>query len=261
MLDYHRYRNAWRYSGAPHEEQPLQEVEWKALLRQGGLLVRNTFDFDCPEETTFWYVVKDQFGDLEELNPRVRNKIRHAQKAFGYRLVDKTLLKEKGYPIMADTYADYAVTDRRMNEAIFSAYLDQYTFDYWGVFDKERQELVGFSLVRRWDDSCEYDLSGMLSRYKHDGSYPYYGLYHAMNEYYLGEKGFRYVSDGSRSITEHSHVHEFLIQNFNFRKAYCHLQVHYNGWLKVVVKLLYPFRKIITIPKVKAILRMESMTQ
>lgn len=259
MNNYSLYRRAWRFSGAPHEEPQLAQEEWRALLKQGGLLVRNTFHYDCPEETMFWYVVKDRFDGFDELSPRVRNKIRHAETAFDYRLIDQALLKEKGYPILVDTFADYAITDRIINEIDFKAYLDTYQFDYWGVFNKENLEMVGFSCVRRWTYSCEYDLSGMMTRYKRDGSYPYYGLYHAMNEYYLGKQGFKYVSDGSRSITEHSNIHEFLIQNFNFRKAYCHLQVHYNWWMKIAVKVLYPFRKLITIPKVKAILNMENM--
>lgn len=261
MTDFHLYRNAWRFSGAPHEEPKLTKGECRALLKQGGLLVRNTYSFDNPEETTFWFVIKDRFEGFDELPSRVRNKIRHAETAFDYRLIDQALLKEQGFPILVDTFADYAVTDRTIDEAGFKAYLDAYRFDYWGVFDKESSELVGFSCVRRWDDSCEYDLSGMMTRYKRDGSYPYYGLYHAMNKYYLGDQGFRYVSDGSRSITEHSNIHDFLIQNFNFRKAYCHLQVQYNWWMKIAVKLLYPFRNLIKRPKVKAILNMESMTR
>ena len=261
MNNYSLYRRAWRFSGAPHEETLLNKEECKALLRQGGVLVRNTYNFDCQEETKFWFVIKDRFEGFDELPSRVRNKIRHAQTAFDYRLIDQALLKEKGYPILVDTFADYAVTDRTINEADFKAYLDKYQFDYWGVFNKETSELVGFSCVRRWTDSCEYDLSGMMTRYKHDGSYPYYGLYHAMNEYYLGKQGFKYVSDGTRSITEHSNIHEFLIQNFNFRKAYCHLQVHYNWWMKVAVKVLYPFRRIITNRRIKAILNMEGMKQ
>jgi len=261
MTDFHLYRKAWRFSGAPHKEPLLKKEEWKALLKQGGLLVRNTYNFDCQEETKFWFVVKDRFGDMEELSPRVRNKIRHAQKAFDYQLIDLALLKEKGYPILAETFADYTATDRTINEADFKAYLEVYQFDYWGVFNKENSELVGFSCVRRWTDSCEYDLSGMMTRYKRDGSYPFYGLYHAMNQYYLGEQGFRYVSDGTRSITEHSHIHDFLIQNFNFQKAYCHLAVHYQWWMKLAVKILYPFRRLIKIPKIKAILNMEGMKQ
>ena len=261
MLNYHLYRKAWRFSGAPHEEPQLQKQEWKALLKQGGLLVRNTFDFDCQDTTSFWYIIKDRFGDMEELSSRVRNKVRHAQNTFDYRLIDQTLLKECGYPIIAETFADYAATDRTMNEAVFKAYLDQYDFDYWGIFEKESNALVGFSCVRLWNNCCEYDLSGMLTRYKRDGSYPYYGLYNAMNLYYLQERRFKYVSDGSRSITEHSHIHDFLIQNFNFRKAYCRLEIHYNWWMRLMVSALYPFRKIIKRPKVKAILNMESMTK
>ena len=80
-----------------------------------------------------------------------------------------------------------------------------------------------------------------------------------MNQYYLQEKGFRYVTDGSRTITEHSQIQDFLIQNFNFRKAYCQLEVHYCWWMKIAVKILYPFRKIIPLPRVKAILNMEAM--
>lgn len=259
MPDFHLYRKAWRFSGAPHEEPKLTQEECRALLKQGGLLVRNTFDFDDPKESKFWFVIKDRFKGMDELSSRVRNKIRHAQKTFDYLLVDQALLLEKGYPIIAETYADYAVKDRTMSEEFFKNYLDLYEFDYWGVFDKESAELVGFSCVRLWNDSCEYDLSGLRPRYKYNGSYPYYGLYHAMNQHYLQERHFKYVSDGTRSITEHSHIHEYLIQNFGFRKAYCHLAVHYNWWMKIAVKILYPFRGIITIPQVKAILNMESM--
>ena len=80
-----------------------------------------------------------------------------------------------------------------------------------------------------------------------------------MNQYYLQEKGFRYVTDGARSITEHSHIQDYLIEKFHFRKAYCHLSVYYQWWLKIVVKLLYPFRKIISLPRIRAILNMEAM--
>ncbi len=67
------------------------------------------------------------------------------------------------------------------------------------------------------------------------------------------------MADGARSITEHSHIQDFLMQNLNFRKAYCQLEVHYKWWMKIAVKMMYPFRKIITLPRIKAILNMEAM--
>lgn len=261
MKPFYLYRKAWRYDGPPHEEPQLLKEECKALLRQGGLMVRNTHHFDQSEETRFWYVIKDHFDGLEELSSNERNKIRRALKTLRFELVDPEIIKKEGWQILKATYDDYAVNDRTMNETVFQQYLShcaERSFDYWGVFDQDR--LVGFCTVWLWGaDSCEYGLMGVLPEYKHNNSYPYYGLFYRMNEYYLAEQGFRYVTDGARSITEHSHIQDFLMDNLNFRKAYCQLEVYYPWWMKLAVKILYPFRKIITIPSVKAVLNMESM--
>ena len=262
MNGYALYRKAWRFEGAPHCETRLEEKEWKALLQQGGLLVRNTYEFDCQEETSFWYVIKDQFEGLENLPSRVRNKVRHAFNSFEYRLIPFDTLKENGYQIIQETYADYAVHDREMNQKVFMEYLDQCQkqhFDYWGIFDKETQQMVGFCTVTLWDQCCEYGVTGILSKYKKGSYYPYYGLYQYLNQHYLEKRQFKYVSDSARTITEHSQIQEYLIQNFNFRKAYCQLEVHYRWWMKLAVKMLYPFRKIIPLQRVKAILNMEAM--
>ena len=90
-----------------------------------------------------------------------------------------------------------------------------------------------------------------------NSTYPYYGLIYEMNRYYLEELKLKYVNDGSRSITEHSNIQQFLIDTFHFRKAYCRLQIVYKWWMRLVVNLLYPFRKIIPFLSVKSVLRME----
>ena len=261
MNNFYLYRNAWRYEGPPHQEKKLQEQESKALLKKGGILVRNTYHFDQDKEGSFWYLIKDSFEGLQELSSNERNKIRNAERKLVFDRIDLELVRSKGYEILRQNYADYAVSDRKMNEKLFLEYLSDCqgkAFDYWGVFDKGR--FIGFCAVWLWDaDSCEYGLMGILPEYKHNKTYPYYGLFFRMNQYYLGEKHFRYVADGARSITEHSHIQEFLMQNFNFRKAYCKLKVYYKWWLKIAVNALYPFRKIITLPRIRAILNMEAM--
>ena len=262
MQNYYLYRTAWRFDGASHKEQQLLKEEWKTLLKQGGLLVRNTYDFDCQEKTCFWYTIKDHFYGFEELTSRVRNKVRHAFSHFDYQPISFETMWNQTYPIVAETFADYPVHDRTMNQAVYEQYLThckERSFDYWGIFDKTNNEMVGFCAVNLWGDCCEYGVTGIRSQYKHSGYYPYYGLYHYLNEYYLGKQHFKYVSDSARSITEHSQIHDFLIQNFNFRKAYCQLEVHYRWWMKLAVNVLYPFRKIITLPRIRAILNMEAM--
>ena len=54
MQDFYLYRQAWRFDGAPHEEPKLDKKEVGALFRQGGFMVRNTYDFDCQKETCFF---------------------------------------------------------------------------------------------------------------------------------------------------------------------------------------------------------------
>ena len=262
MSPYYLYRKAWRYDGPPHEETRLKDEEWKSLLKQGGLMVRNTYNFDCKKETNFWYIIKDRFEGVEGLSSRVRNKVRHATDAFLYQPITFETLKKKGYTIIQETYNDYAVHDRKMDKASFMAYLDdcqKKTFDYWGIIEKETQELVGFCTVMLWNRCCEYGVTGILSKFKKNGTYPYYGLYQHLNQHYLETMHYKYVSDSARTITEHSHIQDFLIENFGFRKAYCQLEVHYNWWMKLSVKVLYPFRKIIPLQHVKAILNMEAM--
>ena len=258
---YYVYRGAWRFSGPPHEEQKLDKESCSNLLSMGGLLVRNTYDFDCQEKTSFWYVIQDTFNGLEDFSSNERNKIRRAEKVLVFKRIGIDLLKSEGWIILKATYEDYAVSDRDMDETVFLNYLsdcEKQDFDYWGIFDQD--QLIGFCTVWLWQpDSCEYGLIGILPEYKHNNTYPYYGLFYKMNEYYLGEKKYRYVADGARSITEHSHIQDFLIQNFKFRKAYCQLAVHYKWWMKIAVNMLYPFRKIITLPRIKAILNMEAM--
>jgi hypothetical protein len=261
MDDFYLYRKAWRFKGAPHKEPRLEKKEWQSLLKQGGLLVRNTYDFDRKEENSFWYIIQDTFQGLDDFSSNERNKIRRATKVLTFKKIDIDLLKQQGWDILKATYSDYAVTDRIMDETVFLEYLaacEKQNFDYWGIFDQG--QLIGFCTVWLWlPDSCEYGLIGIMPEYKHNNTYPYYGLFYQMDAYYLGEKGFRYVTDGARSITEHSHIQDFLIQNFNFHKAYCQLEVHYRWWMKIAVKMLYPFRKIITLPRIKAILNMEAM--
>ena len=262
MDSFYLYRQAWRFDGAPHEEPKLRKGEWKALFKQGGLMVRNTYDFDCQEETCFWNLIKDQFGGLEELSSNTRNRVKNSLQQLDFKHIDFSMVENLGYPILKETFDDYATVDRPMNPKVFEDYLhhcQSKDYEYWGVFDSNTNEFIGFCANRLWKEAAEYGIIGIRPQYKHNGTFPYYGLFFSMNQYYLQEKGFRYVTDGSRSITEHSNIQDFLIEKFHFRKSYCQLAIHYRWWVKFMVDLLYPFRNILSLPRVKAILNMEAM--
>ena len=260
MHGYYLYRNAWRFEGLPHMEKKLDEKQWHNLLKKGGLFVRNTYDFDCKEETCFWYLIKDSFTPLEELPSKKRLKIKNALSLFDFQLVDKKVLydndSDKHYE---ESLALYHEKDKDGFLADFNYYLKQENSEFWACFEKETHDFAGFAINYVSDNACDYKITCILPKYHANSFYTNYGLFYAMNEHYLGEKHSRYVTDGSRTITEHSGIQDYLTQNFNFRKAYCRLELHYRWWMKIAVNLLYPFRNIITLPRIKAVLNMEAM--
>ena len=225
-------------------------------------MVRNTFDFDCEGETDFWYVIKDSFSGLDELSKKDRKSVVKAFETFEYKLVDKKFIEDNGYEIAKKAYDAFKVHNVKMNKKVFGDFLqrwDESYCDFWGVFDIKRKILIGFSVVINYDLSALYDKVFMLPEYRSNNTCVFYGLYYKRNEYYLVEKGKKYVNDGTRSVTEHSNIQPFLIQKFKFRKAYCKLKIRYKWWFGIIVRVLLPFRNLIWNRNVKAVLNMHKM--
>lgn len=261
IKNYKLYRGSWIFSGAPDTAVKLTKAEFKRLLFNGGLMVRNHYDFDCSQNASFWFIMKDAFGGMDELTSKTRNCVRRANKTLSIKLIEKEdLLKNGGYDVELKAFEKYKIKsanpptkeefDKRINDC-------GEDYDYWGIFDVSKGKLAGFSINHIHDNICDYETFKALPEYL-SWYYPFYGLIYEMNRYYLVEKKLRYVLDGARSITVHSNIQPFLVEKFKFRKAYCKLQIEYVWWLRILVCILYPFRTIIPIIKVKAILNMEA---
>ena len=104
MPRYFRYRNAWLFEGAPHNETLLDKTERKAILKQGGLLIRNTYDFDCQEETSFWNVIKDSFEGMEGLTANTKSRVNKALEGLEIKLTDFSMFEQHGFEPCRSTY-------------------------------------------------------------------------------------------------------------------------------------------------------------
>ena len=62
-------------------------------------MVRNTYDFDCLDQTEFYYVMKDYFGGFEELSAKMRNQIRRCFKTMFVRQISSDTLLNEGYDV------------------------------------------------------------------------------------------------------------------------------------------------------------------
>lgn len=264
MNRYRYYKNSWIFIDES-KEKLLSKDEADIILKEKGLMVRNIYDFDTKDETEFWFIIKDNFSELKELPQSTKTKIRRSSKIYNFKHSNKDFILNNCHDILVSREKSFDIKCKITSKEAFSSMLDEYEsenkIDYWIVENKESGEVVAFSINRIKEKSCDYDFMSCKPEALHDRSYPYYGLFYEMNRYYLQEKGFRYVCDGSRSITEHSNIQPFLIYNFKFRKAYCKLKVHYKWWFGVVVKLLFPFRNLIPFRNVRAVLKMEEYSR
>ena len=261
MSDFFCYKHAWISTQAPHLTRKISGDMCSEILKRGGLLLRNTYDFDCKEETTFWFVIKDRFLGLEELKSRDRGKVRKSLKMYDIKKVDLSVVESVGYSIFVLAQGSYKVTCKPFSIDEYKQLIEKFrgnnNMEYWCVCRKDTGKAVALSINTVKDNCCEYNTLKALPSALHDSTYPYYGLIFEMNRHYLEERGLMYVNDGTRSLTEHSNIQNFLESKFNFRKAYCRLQVVYQWWFGIIVRCLYPFRNFIPILSVKSILRLE----
>lgn len=262
------YRGAAVPTAAPHEAintVPLHDGSlWdkKALLGGNIQFIRYITDFDKSEESSFWYVNKDSFGGMEELSSKMRNQVKKSLKQLEIRMITKEEMLAQGYEVHASAASSYKVKAKVPSRVSFENYVNNLpeNYDVWGAIIPETGKLIAWGVNRVYDDWCSYSSLKAIPEYQKQ-YYPYYGLIYEMNRYYLEERKLKYVTDGARSITEHSNIQPFLIDKFKFRKVYCTLHVIYRWWLKPIVYGLYPFRKIIKHPKVMALLNLEAMTR
>ena len=258
--DFKLYHNAWLSRTPPNHSKAISKSDAKELLRSGGWMVRNVYNWDKQESSSFWYVIKDNFGGIDELPSKVRNQVRKSNKTYEFRKVDAHEMADMGYEL-------YNKTRERFNDKSLYKTKEQWKSrckgddkQFWIGYHRETGEPHCFAMNKLYDDHCDYVSMGVNPEAP-SSTYPMYGLIIEMNRYYLEELKLTYVSDGARSITEHSNIQPFLIEKFKFRIAYCDLQIFYKPWLSLLVKFLYPFRNKMSNKRILAILNQESMTR
>lgn len=264
MIPYRLYKGAW-VGTDESKETLLSKSDINQLLHRGGWMVRNVYNFDTPNITSFWYVIKDSFGGLEELSSGARRDVRKSLRTYDVLRITAAQLLEIGYPIYSSAQEAYRVKCEVISIDQYKHLIESLSSDnnkeFWAIRHKESGEYIALAINTIKEDSCEYNVLKCKPYALKDGSQPYYGLIYEMNRYYLEERGLKYVNDGARSITEHSNIQPFLIQKFKFRKAYCDIKITYKWWLNFIIKMLYPFRKLIPIGRIKALLYMEGMAR
>ena len=243
---------AWKYyhgallpQSAPHIKIELTKEEETELLKLSqAYFLRYVSDWDREEESQFWYVIKDDFGGIEELSSNTRSKVRRGLKQCIVKKVDQTVIANEGYDVYRQAFKNYNTyikpTDK---EAFIKMISASNKCDFWAVYKKDEDKMIAYSQNFIEENSVNYSTIKFHPEYLK--LYPSYALFFTMNQYYLNEKNFLYVNDGARSISHDTNIQDFLIQKFKFRKAYCKLHIVYRWDVGSAVKVLYLLKLVI----------------
>ena len=249
------YRQEWKlYHNAiiprvSHMNPDVSVIEsgvlWKEFPK--ALFIKYTTDFDCYEKTKWWYVIKDEPIDLDQMNSKRRYEINKGKRNFYIRQIDSEEYKNEMYIITQEAYSAWPSKYRpQLTETSFSKLIEDWRdFEVYGAFSRETDELCAYGMIRKnenWADFCVLHSRPKFER-KAINAALVYGIL-LENHDFLSNGGC--ICDGNRTIRHETAFQDYLEKYFGFRKAYCHLHLVFRPGVAIIVDIIYPFRHILS---------------
>ena len=215
-----------------------------------------TSSFDIPQEIPWYYVIKDSPFDLSKLKAKKRYEITKGNKSFYVEHCDNPLqFKEelyqvykesiltgyKGEGFKVDSYDVFCKWLSYMGTRNNRGAINQFFI----VYKKSDSTIGGYGHILQYSEWAAFSTMKTIPRYEKDGvnAALCYGILEYLNVY-LEQDGF-YFSDGSRTIFHKTAFQDYLQKYFDFRKAYAKLEMAYNPRYNLLIKMLFPIRKVI----------------
>lgn len=205
-------------------------------------------DFGIPEISEWWHIVYEGPYNLKNCKAKTRWQVNNGRKKLFVRLLGNEEVFANGYDICKravrrfndDTFLP---SEDKFNKRVLAAHLVPGVMEYIGVFKGEKLVALSENIIQDnavfWE-YIWYDPDGL----KHFSSYV---LTDFMLNYYINDRQFLYVTDGSRSIYHETNVQAFYLDKFGFKKKYSKLNVNYRPIFNFGIFLLYPFRRLINL--------------
>lgn len=270
--------DGWKYynhaiipTTAPHEEPNMIPINDGSIWRIGGtpLLTRWTTEFDCGYETNWWYVIKDTPFDINALKAKRRYEINKGNKNFYVREINPSEWVENIYEVAVAAYATYPKSYRpNVSHEHFVSDIKAWNFyKVYGAFSINDGLLCGYACLKKHKTYIDFCMMKAVPSHEN------LGLNAAMVNHilvdhanFLNDGG--YICDGARSINHETAFQDYLEKYFGFRKAFCRLHITYNPKYELVIKTLYPIRKILLagdkiglIHQINSVLHMEEIAR
>lgn len=271
-MDWTYYNHAMIPSTPPNitpDLTPLKDGTIWRLDKRRSLLARWTTDFDCSKETNWWYVIADKPFNLQSIKAKRRYEINKGLNNFEVHKINPIDYAEDIYEVQVAAFSAYPEKYRpTVNHDSFVENVSRWQKEnVYGAFHKESGKLCGYSYITIKPSFINFDVLKTIPYYEKFGLNAAL-VYRLVDDYdeLLSNGGF--ICDGERSINHETAFQDYLEKYFNFRKAYCTLNIVYNPKIKWLVKTLYLFRKVLLkldninlIHLVNALLKMEDIVR
>lgn len=214
--------------------------------KRGGdaLFARWTSEFDCETKTNWWYVIKDTPFDISKLKAKRRYEINKGKKNFVVKRIIASDYSEQLFEVTQSAFSDWPEKYRPVVEKgkfIFELKLWNENVIYGG-FDRENGMLCAYSYLVEYVGHLEFSM--LRARPESEKRGINAAMVAAIVEDYNDKLSENfYINDGERAIRHETAFQDYLEKYFEFRKAYCHLNIKYRFPINIVVRLLFPFRK------------------
>lgn len=248
--------STWRfYNGAvlpatePKENVDLSPLNDGSIWNFNGkypLFARWTSNFDCKQNTEWWWLIKDSLYEPLKLPSDRRRHIRKARENFTVKIINPCEFLNDIKQIYFDAWEDFPDVYRPgFNEKDFNAKFSNLdNTKVFGCFSNEDSSLCCFIIAI--EKSNAILLSEQKSLRKYERLKSNFAVIDGFLNYYNEDiKKGKYIVDGERNLVHQTNFQEFLCKYFDFRKANCKLNLMYNPIVRPFANILFLFRRLL----------------
>ncbi len=233
------------------------------VLKATGALFLRCSTGRLQHEGQWWHIVCRDYS-LDRLSSKSRGRVRRAAKSLEVRRVRAAWIAEFGHRSHVEFAAHKNM--RAQSAAEFAEYfvgLDSHPiFECWACMKGD--EILGHAVCLREDDGVFIEIFQVTPAGRH--TFAGYLMLHTLLQHYVQETKLPF-SNGTRSILHPTEMQDFLLK-FGFNREYANLLLVYRPAIGMLVRALYPFRRILeafsglsVVRKVWAVLRLDEIVR
>lgn len=250
-------QNNWYYNNhaifqavGPHLVPDLSMIKDKSIWKIGNgtpILARWVTDFDCGYETDFWACILDKPFQVQELKAKRRYEITKGNRNFFCKKLNSSDLADM-YDVYVESLKGYKNKQGPISHNVFlnewkSCFNDGKSV-LLGVYQRDTNILCGYAHCL--NNGKYIPISTLKTRVSKERDGVNFALVSGICTYYENDlKNGSYLCDGYRNLVHETAFQDWLEKYFQFRKAYCVLNIKYRGFMIIAIKILYPLRKLI----------------